>query len=103
MTVKSRPSEQLPDWAIEQPTKESCRPKWVRTGFMWGPECPIDSAHGAMIDLKGGGWYCRHQYHGSPDIQKAKCSWTEASLQDLAYERALADWEARERNNQPTE
>lgn len=100
MTVKSRPPEQLPDWAIEQPVPELCHPKWVRTGWMWGPECPIESGHGAMVDLKGGGWYCRHQYH---DMDSTRTSWTDESLKDLAYERALKVWQERPKDSQPTE
>jgi hypothetical protein len=100
MTVKSRPSEQLPDWAIEEPVRDLCHPKWVRTGWMWGPECPIEPGHGAMVDLKGGGWYCRHQYH---DIDSTRTSWTDESLKDLAYERALRAWQERSKADQPTE
>lgn len=53
-----------------------------------------------MVDLKGGGWYCRHQYH---DMDSTKTSWTDESLKDLAYERALKTWQERPEGEQPTE
>ena len=92
MTVKSRPAESLPDWAIEAPVRESSRAKWVRTGWMWGPECPVEPGHGAMVDIKTGGWYCRHQYH---DIDRSQAFWSDGDLVDHAYELSLKLWEER--------
>lgn len=83
-------SEELPEHLREAPaSREDCRVRWVRDGWYWGPVCPVDEGHGALLDLKGSEkWYCRHQQHQGRgvyseedllDIEWAKVSSSESA------------------------
>lgn len=75
--------ESLPDHLRSAPTsRDEVRVPWVRDGWYWGPACPQDASHGALIDLKGSDkWYCRHQRHNGRGVYQ------EANLLDLEWER----------------
>ena len=71
--------------------REHVHPRFVRTGWYWGPECPVVAGHGAMIDIKGTDrWYCRHQYH---DIDLTRTVFSEEELIDLEFARLTSEEE----------
>jgi hypothetical protein len=94
MRVKSRRAfKDAPQtWESENPTRDTVRVKWVRTDWYWGPECPVNSEHGCLIDIQGGeNWYCRHQSH---DNENLRAVFSESQLQDYAWARYLASLES---------
>jgi len=63
-------------------TRDEVRLRWVSDGWYWGPVCPQDDRHGALIDLQGSEkWYCRHSAHLGRGIYE------ESTLIDLEWKR----------------
>ena len=90
-TKRSKP-EPLPDHLRTLPaSREEVRVDWVRDGWYWGPACPQDKEHGALLDLKGSDkWYCRHQAHIGTGI------YTETLLGDLEWQRITSSEQSQE-------
>ncbi len=87
-TPKRESARPEPDDAGSQILREHVYPRFVRTGWYWGPECPIIAGHGAMLDIKGTDrWYCRHQYH---DVDGTRAVFSEEELVDLEFARLIA-------------
>jgi len=80
---RHRAPESLPDHLKMQPaSRDDIRVPWIRDGWYWGPACPQEISHGALIDLKGTNkWYCRHSAHIGRGV------YTEDVLVDLEWGR----------------
>lgn len=78
--------EELPEHLRSIPaSREDVRIPWTRDGWFWGPVCPQNKEHGALIDLKGTDrWYCRHQGHIGSGV------YSEDGLIDLEWNRLTA-------------
>lgn len=84
MTVKTRPEE------VAEISLADVRVPWATNGMFWGPECPVNKAHGALIDIKGSSvWFCRHQEH---DVLGQPARFDEEQLQRLAYEKQVSGY-----------
>jgi hypothetical protein len=84
-----RTPEPLPESQRSEFTKADVRLRWAKSWVNWGPVCPLDESHGALIDVQGTSrWFCRHQDHDGSGVRPA---WTEDDLLTFEWDRLQAE------------
>jgi hypothetical protein len=85
----SRPQQEL---RVGQPTsREEVRVRWISDGWYWGPACPQDERHGALLDLQGSpNWYCRHATHLGRGV------YSEEQLIEIEWQRVISAAQSQE-------